>query len=1660
MNRFSKSILPLIFLLLCCSGLLSAQNLLVNGDFESGGAGVGFQTNYFLPATAGTSATRNYSITTDSYTMNTANFCHSTDHTSGSGKMMVVDGSGNGGDKFWELVNGSAIGVLSGHTYQFTYWIRSISATNTAANSAMIALNTNGTTGIITLVTGATQCPTGNPSAWTKVTYQWTATTSNAQIWLTDTQSAGGGVGNDFAIDDISLVELLPPLSISYSATNPSCPNANNGTIVAYGLNGTPPYVSYTLSGSSTPNTTGVFTNLGPGTYSVSVVDSNGTQVTQNGITLTDPTNISITASANSICAGGSVNLTASGASAYTWSAAPNDPSLSNLNGSSQTVSPTVPTTYSISATTTNTSNLIYNGDFSLGNTGFSTNYQYLATAPSGGIQNAYGVVTNPQAWFASFTTCGDHTSGSGKMMVVDGTASSANSILWKQVVQVANNRTYSFSFWIQSVVNVNPANIEVFINGTSIGSLLATTNIACNNWVQFTYSWNSLTANSAEIILYDRTVIANGNDFAIDDIAFTTSTTCNLTATKSIQVTPIPSITAAVTTQPSCSSPLGTITVSNPIGATYEYSVNGTSYQTSPIFSNLTANTYPVTVRVIGSSCSSTPQSLTLSSVATLPNVSATTGVAPNCGVKLIGNSTTLGVQLTWNGPGLTTNSPNPAIATQNGTYTLTAFDPVSGCSNATTVVATLPVLPATPLINTIQPSCVTATGSITITSPLGANYEYSINGTTFQSATLFSSVAPNTYNVVVRNTSTGCVSLPNTIQINATIAVAAPTVTSPIYYCQNSPATALNVTAATGTTLKWYTVSTGGTASTTAPTPSTTAVGNTTFYVSQTNGTCESTRVPIVVTVRQNFNESLNLTCDPTRSTPTSVFFEWANVTGYVGYNYTYSIAGGPLVSGYIPSPSSISIPVAAPGTSVTFTITSVVGAPCVASETETCHSSCTTITTPNFAAIAPLCSGSTPPVLATTSPNGISGTWLPASINTSAGADYVFTPSSTSFPCANTQTLTVSVTNAVTPTFTNLQTALCQNATAPVLPTTTSNTPALTGTWSPAVVNTATLGSTFYTFNPSSGQCVTSATVGTYITINPVLNPNFAAISPICSGAAVPSLNATSPNGISGSWSPAIISNTNSNNYLFTPNANQCGTTQTLAVSIVSATASNFASIPSLCSGSTPPVLATVAPNGVSGTWSPAVIDNLNSGAYTFSPNPTLYTCPTPQVLNIAITAAVTPLFTAIPVLCQNSVAPALPTSSNNTPPITGTWNAPIDTSILGNTTYTFTAGANQCVSSTNPTLLVNVLPNVTPDFAAIPSFCENTTSPALGSTSPNGISGNWNPALISNTVDATYLFTPTPGQCSSTQTLSVTLQRRIHPDFAAIPAICVGDTPPALNLTSPNNISGIWTPASISNQLSDTYLFTPASTACATNQSLTVTVNQPTVPDFVDLALCANATPPNLALVSPNGVTGTWSPALIDNTASAAYTFNPQINSCAVSQTIQVVVNQAQLDNTQISYEVSDAFSSNPTISISVTPAGHFAYQLDLGPLQDTPIFDQVSHGIHTVTIYDAYACSVPSSTSFEVMVIDYPKFFTPNEDGFNDYWNIFELGTTPATIYIFDRMGKLLKQLFPTDAGWDGTYNGAALPATDYWFLVEYEENGANKKFKSHFALKR
>jgi len=153
-------------------------------------------------------------------------------------------------------------------------------------------------------------------------------------------------------------------------------------------------------------------------------------------------------------------------------------------------------------------------------------------------------------------------------------------------------------------------------------------------------------------------------------------------------------------------------------------------------------------------------------------------------------------------------------------------------------------------------------------------------------------------------------------------------------------------------------------------------------------------------------------------------------------------------------------------------------------------------------------------------------------------------------------------------------------------------------------------------------------------------------------------------------------------------------------------------------------------------------------------------------------------------------------------------------------------------------------------------------------------------------------------------------------------------------------------------------------------------------------------------------------------------------------------------------------VSDAFADTIDIIVNLTNGfGIYEYQLNDGAFQTSNIFQDVDSGEHVITIRDTKAnCD---DQILIINVLKYPKFFTPNNDGYNDTWNIPDLAFQPdAFINIFDRYGKVLKKISPAGPGWDGNYNGDPLPSTDYWFQVFYTQNGVDQVFKAHFSMKR
>ena len=312
----------------------------------------------------------------------------------------------------------------------------------------------------------------------------------------------------------------------------------------------------------------------------------------------------------------------------------------------------------------------------------------------------------------------------------------------------------------------------------------------------------------------------------------------------------------ASITTQPNCTTPTGTITVTAPAGATIVYSAGG-AYQASGTFTGLTAGTaYSVTAKDNSTGCISAATNLTINNIIPVVTPTATVTVQPSCTISTGSITVTAPVSATiqysvggaYQTAGLFTGL-TPGI-----TYSVTAKDNLSGCVSAPLplTINAIPAALAIPTASiTAQPNCTVTTGTITITAPVGASIQYSLGVTyPYQAGRIFTNLTPGaTYLVTAIDNLSGCISGALPLTINAIPVTPQPSVTSPVTYCQNAVSAPLT---ATGSNLLWYDNLTGGNALPGAPSPSTTTAGNTFYYVTQTLNGCESTpRRAITVTV-----------------------------------------------------------------------------------------------------------------------------------------------------------------------------------------------------------------------------------------------------------------------------------------------------------------------------------------------------------------------------------------------------------------------------------------------------------------------------------------------------------------------------------------------------------------------------------------------------------------------------------------------------------------------------------------------------------------------------------------------------------------------------------------------------------------------------------------
>lgn len=453
---------------------------------------------------------------------------------------------------------------------------------------------------------------------------------------------------------------------------------------------------------------------------------------------------------------------------------------------------PTIPNPVAnVSSTTTYTvkaemlgPNLIQGGNFSGGGGGFTSDYTETNNLlPEG----TYAVVANPASVHPNFAPCGDHTSGSGEMMVVNGNGT-PNANVWCYTVAVDPNTDYDFSCWVTSVIAASPAILQFSINGVLIGAPFNAPGVC--EWSQFATVWNSGASDIATICIVNQNTALSGNDFALDDIYFAgkceaeaevTIEVINLTARVNPAAYQLSCLGAKVTLKGTATSgpgitylwttPDGNIvsdeTTLNPVvdqPGTYILTVtydDGTIICTKEAQAVVTVNAIPFTVGI------PTPPMLTCDR----DQVRLTAQVSPPGG----------SYNYTWNtvdGNFLGSPTGNPVSVDAPGYYQVDVEDLNTGCLNSAFVQVfadtTKPKVD-TRVRNHIDCINKLATiDSVRTTGGPGYNYFWTAPPGTIVSGQNTPSLtvnAPGTYVLVVTNTITGCAGVDTAVVLSDTI-------------------------------------------------------------------------------------------------------------------------------------------------------------------------------------------------------------------------------------------------------------------------------------------------------------------------------------------------------------------------------------------------------------------------------------------------------------------------------------------------------------------------------------------------------------------------------------------------------------------------------------------------------------------------------------------------------------------------------------------------------------------------------------------------------------------------------------------------------------------------------------------------------------------------
>jgi hypothetical protein len=545
-----------------------------------------------------------------------------------------------------------------------------------------------------------------------------------------------------------------------------------------------------------------------------------------------------------------------------------------------------------------------------------------------------------------------------------------------------------------------------------------------------------------------------------------------------------------------------------------------------------------------------------------------------------------------------------------------------------------------------------------------------------------------------------------------------------------------------------------------------------------------------------------------------------------------------------------------------------------------------------------------------------------------------------------------ITFSTASSPTPTF-NAVPAICSGD--PLNPLPTSSNEGIVGTWSPSLNNSST---TTYIFTPDPSNCANTTSL-TITVSQPSIVPSFTQIPAICSGETLNALPNVSNNGISGSWSPSL-NNSATSTYTFSPNSGQCATTSTLTITVNQPVLPLFDPVGPYCTGATIDPLPNTSTNLYNGTWSPA-LNNTQTSTYTFTPS--AGQCATTATLTVSVGPPIIPTFYPFATQCSEGATSPLPNVSNEG--ISGVWGPIFNP--LQTTTYTFTPDPSVCAQTTTATIVINS--PVTTSFQQVPPLCSGDPLPVLSSVSENGISGSWSPAP-NNSSTTLYTFTPDPGQCATTATMTITVNTQpVLPIFDLLPELCQNSSAPTLPIQSNNGVVGSWNqPVSTAVVGLQEYIFTPDQGQCGTTASLTITIVAPVTPQFDPLQnACQFADAPILNTTSTNGIQGTWTGQILTDVSGIQdVTFLPEPEECAFSTTLSLEIYPLPVVIAGADLEVCQGQS------VTLSGQGADIYTWSSGILNNES-FIPVSTDMYTLTGTSSQGCTA----SDEVTVVVNP-----------------------------------------------------------------------------------